>query len=62
VPLIQFIQDMFPHLRYSAGFIACLITIFVLSTVLYIITRYKGWLVCMLAAGLYTVPFFFYMR
>ena len=60
--LIKFIQDLFPHLRYSAGFIACLLTIFTASGVLYIITRYRGWLICMLAAVLYTVPFFFYMR
>jgi hypothetical protein len=62
MPLIKLIQDLFPQLHYSAGFIACLVTIFVLSTVLYIITRYKGWLICMFAAFLYTVPFFFYLR
>ena len=60
--LIKLIQDLFPHAYYSAGFIACLFTIIGLSTILYIITRYKGWLVCIAAAIIYMLPFFLYMR
>ena len=60
--LIEFIRHLYPSLYWSAGFLACLVVIAFLSTVLYVITRYKGWLVCLLATVIYAAPFFFYMR
>lgn len=62
MPLIQFIQDVWPQAYWSAGFIACLLVVFVLSAVLYTITRWPAWLFTGGAALIYVLPFFFYMR
>jgi len=57
MPLIDFIRHSFPHAYWSAGFIACLFCVMTLSTVLFMITRWKAWLVCFLSAAVYLLPF-----
>jgi hypothetical protein len=56
MPLIEFIRHTLPSAYWSAGFIACLVCVMVLSTVLYIISRYPAWIITFLAAAVYTIP------
>ena len=58
--LIELIRHTFPHLYWSAGFIACLVTVMILSVVLYTITRWPAWIFTFLAAAIYCIPFFLY--
>ncbi|MEO5935643.1 MAG: hypothetical protein ABIP81_00360 [Terriglobales bacterium] len=62
MPLVQFIRDIWPQAYWSAGFIACLVVVMILSAVLYTITRWPAWIFTCLAAVIYLVPFFLYMR
>jgi hypothetical protein len=62
MPLIQFIRDIWPQAYWSAGFISCLLVVFALSAVLYTITRWPAWIFTGLAAVIYVIPFFLYMR
>ena len=61
MPFVEFIRHLFPHVYWSAGFISCLIVVMIVSTVLWIITRWPAWIFTFSAALLYTVPFFLYM-
>lgn len=58
--LIEFIRETFPSMYWSAGFIACLVVVMVLSAVLYTITRWPAWIFTGLAAAIYCIPFFMY--
>ena len=60
MPFVEFIRHTFPSAYWSAGFISCLIVVMVLSTVLYIITRWPAWIFTFCAAVVYTIPFFLY--
>ena len=60
--LVEFIRQTWPHTYWSAGFIAGLIVVMGVSTVLYMITRWRGWILTCLAAALYVVPFFFHFK
>jgi hypothetical protein len=60
--LVEMIQRVWPAAYWSAGFIACLVVVLILSATLYIITRWPAWIFTFLAAALYMVPFFLYMR
>ena len=62
MPLVEFIRHTFPHMYWSAGFIACLAVVVALSGVLYIITRWPAWIFTGLAALVYTIPFFLYKQ
>ena len=56
-PVIDFVRDLSPSHYWTAGFMAWLILVAVASFGLYVITRWRGWLVAMLAALLYFIPF-----
>ena len=58
--LIEFIRHSFPCVYWSAGFIACLVVVMILSAVLWIITRWPAWIFTGLAAAIYCIPFFMY--
>ena len=62
MPLIEFVRHTFPQMYWSAGFISCLIVMIVMSAVLWIITRWPAWIFTGVAAAIYALPFFFYMR
>ena len=61
MPLVEFLQSHFPQLYWSAGFVACLVVVFLLSAVLWVITRWPAWVFTGLAAAIYVIPFFLYM-
>ena len=56
-PVIDFVRDLSPSHYWSAGFMAWLIVVAAGSFLLFVITRWRGWLVSMLAALLYFIPF-----
>ena len=58
MPVIEFIRHTFPQAYWSAGFIACLACVMTLSIVLFLITRWKAWIVSFAAAAVYLLPFF----
>ena len=60
MPLIEFIRHTFPQVYWSAGFIACLAVVAILSAVLWTITRWPAWIFTGLAAIIYVIPFFMY--
>jgi hypothetical protein len=60
--LVNLIREIWPQAYWSAGFIACLVVVIVASAVLYAMTRWPAWIFTSLAAALYLVPFFLYMR
>ena len=60
MPLVEFIRHTFPSTYWSAGFIACLIVVMILSSTLWVITRWPAWIFTGLAAAIYCIPFFFY--
>jgi hypothetical protein len=60
MPLVEFIRHTVPSTYWSAGFIACLIVVMILSTTLWVITRWPAWVFTFLAAAVYTIPFFLY--
>jgi hypothetical protein len=60
MPLVEFIRHTFPSTYWSAGFIACLIVVMLISTTLWVITRWPAWIFTFLAAAIYTIPFFLY--
>jgi hypothetical protein len=60
--IIHFIQTMFPHAYQSADFIAVLLAMILLSTALFTVTRYTGWLICMCAGLAYLAPVIFLIR
>jgi hypothetical protein len=62
MPLIEFVRTNWPQAYWSAGFIACLLVVIGLSAALWIITRWPAWIFTGLAAVIYLLPFFFYMR
>ena len=62
MPFIEFVRDMWPQAYWSAGFIACLLVVIALSATLWILTRWPAWVFTGLAAIIYLVPFFRYMR
>ena len=60
MPLVELIRETFPFMYWSAGFVACLVVVMVLSAVLWIITRWPAWIFTGLAAIIYVIPFFLY--
>jgi hypothetical protein len=60
--LVNYIREIWPQAYWSAGFIACLVVVIIVSGVLYAITRWPAWIMTTLAAVLYMIPFFIYMR
>jgi hypothetical protein len=45
---------------WSAGFVACLIVVMMVSAVLFTITRWPAWIFTFCAAVIYVIPFFLY--
>ena len=62
MPLIEFVRTNWPQAYWSAGFISCLLVVIGLSAALWVITRWPAWIFTALAAVIYLLPFFFYMR
>ncbi|HYO11496.1 MAG TPA: hypothetical protein VER17_21205 [Tepidisphaeraceae bacterium] len=62
MPLVEFIRHTFPSAYWSAGFIACLVMVLILSAALWIITRWPAWVFTGLAAVIYMVPFFLHKQ
>jgi hypothetical protein len=60
--IIHFVQTIFPHAHQSADFIEVLLAMILLSTGLFAITRYTGWLICMCAGLAYLAPVLFFVR
>ena len=56
--LVNFIRHAFPQVYWSAGFIACLAMVMLVSAVLYIITRWPAWIFTFAAAVVYCIPCF----
>ena len=54
--LIDVIRQLLPHAYWSAGFLACLLVVVLLSAVLFCFTRWAAWAITMLAAAAYALP------
>ena len=60
MPIIEFVRHTFPYMYWSAGFVACLIVVMIVSAILYTITRWPAWIFTFTAAVIYVIPFFLY--